>query len=523
MTDGSDKALYVSGISWDRIWLRISVDDAGKDAVFYLTDESGKRVAKLRADDNEKDLVLVLNITNIGKCRCIASGEYKIGFRRADGEAGFLKTAGGFDPEDARRHFPYGDGSKSCEITTLERDGLLNITARYHRSFSIKSICRKTARDAAAKVFAATYKKQRKIHLSDKNKPVIILLYESDINTSTNLLAIKNAMIRRGIEKDFEIKEIAWNQADDGNSGFSHQLKVVEGLAEADYIFVDESVTILNWLKLDKDVVVTQLWHAGVGFKSAGYARWGHVPSPERFSCHRQYTYGVCGSKKTAPVFAEVWGIDESMILPLGMPRIDEFLDKNHQDKCIKELHELYPITSGKKVILYAPTYRGKNWRDAYYPYEQIDFDSLYDACGSEYVCLFKMHPFIKAEVPIPERFGDRMIDVSTYHSINDLMYITELLITDYSSDIYEFSLLDKPMLFYAFDEEEYASDRGFHLDYGQSAPGKVVKDMDGLVRAVKDGDFEKEKVKKYRERCFDHVDTSACDRIIDAVLLSNK
>lgn len=529
MTDRSDKGLRVSAVSWDRIWLQMTVDDnqgyISSDGSFFLIDRDDKKIAELKKADTDEGVILRLNITNIGGCRCIESGEYKVGYSDSDrGETGTVLSLSEevqISSEDANKRFAYGDGSKSCDINLSGSEKELIITVDYNKVFSAKSTCRKALRSAAAKVFASKYKKGRRKHKINDEKPVILLLYETDIDTATNLRVLKDAMKRRGLEKEYEIRQMSWNRSEDGKTGFSHQLNVVEGLARADCIFIDESVTILNWLKLDKDVKLTQLWHAGVGFKSAGYARWGHVPSPEKFSCHRQYTCGVCGSKKTAPVFSEVWGIDESMILPLGMPRIDEFLDEDHRRSSTGDIHNRYPVTATKKVILFAPTYRGKNWRDAHYPYEKIDFRGLYEACGDEYVCFFKMHPFVKKAVPIPDEYLDRLMDVSDYPSINDLMYVTELLITDYSSDIYEFSLLGKPMLFYAFDEEEYAADRGFHLDYKKSTPGKVVQTMDELISAIKEKDFEKKKVSEYRNRCFDHVDTNACDRIIDKVILS--
>lgn len=101
-----------------------------------------------------------------------------------------------------------------------------------------------------------------------------------------------------------------------------------------------------------------------------------------------------------------------------------------------------------EKVMLFAPTYRGMNKKEANYPFERIDFAGLYEACGGEYVVLFKMHPWVKDAVPIEEKYKDKFIDVGRYPNINDLFYITDLLVTDYSSNIFEYSLMKKPMLF---------------------------------------------------------------------------
>ncbi|MBQ7595846.1 MAG: CDP-glycerol glycerophosphotransferase family protein, partial [Clostridia bacterium] len=301
----------------------------------------------------------------------------------------------------------------------------------------------------------------------------------------------------------------------------SNWLNLIKMIAKSGTIILDDHAPILDWLIL-KDTKVIQLWHAGAGFKSSGYSRWGNTGCPAPFSCHRQYTYGIAGSKHIAHFFSEVWGINTEQVLPTGMPRMDEYLDENYKAQTVKKIYEQYPVCQNKKVILFAPTYRGKNKALAYYPYHLIDFDKLYELCGDEYVVLFKMHPWVAEEVPIPQEYSDKFIDVGKYPNINDLFYITNLLITDYSSNIFEYSLNRKPMLFFAFDEIQYSFSRGFHRDYALSAPGKIVHTFDELLESIKNQDFETEKVYKYVEEHFDYIDSGASDRVIDWLILDN-
>ena len=177
-------------------------------------------------------------------------------------------------------------------------------------------------------------------------------------------------------------------------------------------------------------------------------------------------------------------------------------------------------MCKNKKVILFAPTYRGKNKKEAFYPYELIDFDRFYQLCGEEYVVLYKMHPWVSAAVPIDSKYADRFIDVGTYPNINDLFYFTDLLITDYSSNIFEYSLMRKPMLFFAFDKIQYSFSRGFHRDYEESAPGKVCYTFEELLNAIQLKDFEYQKVEEYVEHHFDYIDSHASDRVIDWIVL---
>ena len=292
-------------------------------------------------------------------------------------------------------------------------------------------------------------------------------------------------------------------------------------MAKSGTIFIDDHVPVFDWLKIDEETKIVQLWHAGAGFKSSGYSRWGHRGCPAPQSCHRQYTYGITGSKHIAHFFSEVWGINEEHVLPTGMPRMDEYLNENFKTIKIRDLYEKYPLCIGKKIILFAPTYRGKNRKNAYYPYELLDFEKLYEICGKEYVILFKAHPWVNNELEINDEYKDKFIDVKDYPNINDLFYITDLLITDYSSNIFEYSLMRKPMVFYAFDKVQYSISRGFHRNYEEAAPGKVCYTFDELVDALVNRDFEYEKVEKYIEQHFDHIDNNASDRVIDWILLN--
>ena len=109
---------------------------------------------------------------------------------------------------------------------------------------------------------------------------------------------------------------------------------------------------------------------------------------------------------------------------------------------------------------------------------------------------------------------------MGTYPNINDLFYITDLLITDYSSNIFEYSLMRKPMMFFAFDKVQYSFSRGFHRDYEESAPGKICYTFDELMDAFAAQDFEYEKVEEYVEKHFDYIDTHSSDRVIDWFVL---
>ena len=151
-----------------------------------------------------------------------------------------------------------------------------------------------------------------------------------------------------------------------------------------------------------------------------------------------------------------------------------------------------------------------------------IDFDKMYDICQDEYVVLFKLHPWIETPVPFPAEYEDKFIDITSYKNINDIFYITDLLITDYSSNVFEYSIMRKPVLFYAFDEYQYSFTRGFHRDYEKSTPGKICYTFQELIDSIVNKDFEFEKMEAYISFHFDHIDCNSTDRVIDWLLLGN-
>src|SRR5699024_4570409 len=121
-------------------------------------------------------------------------------------------------------------------------------------------------------------------------------------------------------------------------------------------------------------------------------------------------------------------------------------------------------------------------------------------ARDNDSLVLFKMHFLVKNKLEIPSELSDVLLDVTDYREINDLLFVTDALITDYSSTIYEASLLDIPMLFYAFDLDEYISSRDFYDDFKSFVPGKITEDFDLLIESLLSKDYEYEKVEMFKK-----------------------
>lgn len=536
----------IVGIYWERVIVHIDVqlhfgDEAlhGEKFDVYAVDQKYRARARFKQTILAEDRIrLSMNMTNPGNCQCLPMGSYFLYVCRKQEILAKCVMAHELVPEaeNESRTFLHNNRTRGYLVNFFVTEGEDDLPLLMHIMDSmkvsmeqesngeiVKSVVKEPAvkmrKNAGRMTWKTYYHNQVKKYRDKKN--VIMFMTEQGETLGSNLQAVYDRMCERGMDKEYTIYFSA-RPASYIRPSKSSTKALLQKLAQCDMVFIDDHVPMFDWLELDERTKLIQLWHAGAGFKSSGYSRWGHLGCPAPVSCHRQYSYGISGSRHIGKFFSEVFGINDEQILPTGMPRMDEYLDETYRAEKTAELYEKYPMCKGKKVILFAPTYRGKNRKTAYYPYDMIDFDRLYRFCGEEYVVLFKMHPWVSEPVPIRPEHAERFIDANTFPNINDLFYITEVLITDYSSNIFEYSLMRKPMLFFAFDKIQYSFSRGFHRDYEEAAPGKVCYTFAEIMDALEQQDYEYEKVGEYVDKHFDYIDSNASDRVIDWILLGN-
>ena len=358
----------------------------------------------------------------------------------------------------------------------------------------------------------------RKLFAKDREHHVLFLS-ETREQMADNMRAVADRMCERGLDKEYTVTRLLQNDIS-GRMTPVHVCRLIGALAKNAVIFVDDYIPILSYLKLPKDTKLIQLWHAGFGYKLVGYARFGIEGSPHPYrSCHRQYTTAIVGNPGLKPVYTEVFGIPEDRLLATGMPRLEHFLDLDVQEKAIRKVLDAHPELKDKRVILFAPTYRGYNQTDAHYEYDQIDMRKLYDMCQkTDSVLVFKWHHFIRKRIKIDAAFRDRLIDLSD-DSIMDLLYAADILVTDYSSVFYDYLLLERPIVFYIYDEAQYTATRGVHYKVRDTAPGIICRTSDALVDVLCQEKVEVRKPKSYMiDMCRTNGAYLASDRIIDHV-----
>ena len=171
-------------------------------------------------------------------------------------------------------------------------------------------------------------------------------------------------------------------------------------------------------------------------------------------------------------------------------------------------------------MILYAPTFRGDSVTDATSP-DDLDLRLLRERLGDDHVVLVRLHPFVRAQAPIGPELGGFAIDVSDHPDINELMLVSDVLVTDYSSAIYEFALLGRPMVFFAPDYEAYERERGFYFDYRTGVPGPDLRDDAGhWPTTFAPGSSTRTAWNASGEASFDVADGGSATRVTDALIL---
>ncbi|MGG0656499.1 CDP-glycerol glycerophosphotransferase family protein [Rummeliibacillus pycnus] len=297
-------------------------------------------------------------------------------------------------------------------------------------------------------------------------------------------------------------------------------IKLAYHIATSKVIMLDDFYPMIYPLKIRKNADLIQIWHAVGAFKTFGYSRVGKVGGPNPNSKnHRNYTKVIVSSSEVAPFYAEGFGVDINKVVPTGVPRTDVFFDEDYKNNMNQKLYEKYPELQGKKVILYAPTFRGNGQSSAHFPMEQLDLESIYEQLDDNVVFLIKHHPFVKKKISIPVEYGDKIKDFTKYPSVNDLLFITDLLITDYSSVCFEYALLNKPMIFYCFDLEEYIESRDFYIPYQDFTPGPIVRTCDEMIQKIKDlSDVEKVDYTNFTNKFFEDLDGQSTERVADLI-----
>lgn len=284
-------------------------------------------------------------------------------------------------------------------------------------------------------------------------------------------------------------------------------------LATSKYVFLNDNFMPMGRLNFKDDAVITQLWHAEGAFKKFGF----HISQPENVrkaeaEANKKLTYVVCSGEGVREIYAGAFGTSKEQVLALGAPRCDYLISEENRKNAKAELEALYPQTKGKRVVLYAPTFRDTKEGNLEL-LRRFDTKKCTEKLGDDYVLFVKLHPQVHESCVVTNA-----VDVTEYDDVRKLALFCDVLITDYSSICIDFSFLDKKTVFFAYDLEEYKTKRDFYFDYEAYVPGRVARTVEECIEAVR-GDFDAERNKRFKEMNFSFFDDKSAERVIDKII----
>jgi CDP-glycerol glycerophosphotransferase len=245
------------------------------------------------------------------------------------------------------------------------------------------------------------------------------------------------------------------------------------------------SVNIERGLKFKKDnTIYLNTWHG------AGTKKIGNAVSKRKDYDFSNVNYLLVQSNFEKNIFINDFGAIEENFLLSGFPRSDELFKT--EKKQIDIYKRKLKIPKDKKIILYAPTWReSKNNGSSYDLNIPLDIKKWQEKLTDEYVILFRTHTFTTNILNL--KFNDLIIDVSDYPNVNHLLLISDILITDYSTIVFDYSILEKPFLCFGYDYKEYQNERGLYIDLEKEYPNGVQKTEDEILELILNMNYEKE------------------------------
>lgn len=302
-------------------------------------------------------------------------------------------------------------------------------------------------------------------------------------------------------------------------------LRMLEDISDAHYVFLNDACNVTSCIPLRKGTKIYQLWHACGAFKKFGMNTAELIFGDNRKSLEKYPNYGNL-SYVTVSSPEVIWAYEEAMnlkdtktqVVATGVSRTDVFYDQHFIEQSKAAVYSVCPAAENKKIILYAPTFRGRVAK-AESP-DCLDIPAMKRALGDEYVLLIKHHPFVKQPPVVPEDCADFAMDVTKSLEIDQLLCASDVCVSDYSSLIFEYSLFERPMIFFAYDLDDYFDWRGFYYNYDELTPGPVVQETEEIIDYIRhlDARFDQAQVHAFKEKFMSSCDGHATDRIMALV-----
>ena len=295
----------------------------------------------------------------------------------------------------------------------------------------------------------------------------------------------------------------------------------LEAVQSADVLIANTHTDIV-WTKRE-DAVYLQTWH-GTPLKRIHWdVLWAPEGRLERLSHDvARWSYLISPNHVSTPLLRRAFRY-EGEVLETGYPRND-VLSAPDRDEIRAAVRAELGIPAGRRVVLYAPTWRD----DEVFAGGQDEFrlafdvDAFAEQLGDDHVLLLRLHYMLTGRLRAAEHPAVR--DVSFYGDISRLYLAADVLVTDYSSTMFDFAVTGRPILLYTYDLSDFADRvRGFYFDLAPVAPGPLLSTTQEVLDALRDlpavGDRHAERYARFRKRFCHFEDGHASDRVLDRLL----
>jgi CDP-glycerol glycerophosphotransferase len=257
----------------------------------------------------------------------------------------------------------------------------------------------------------------------------------------------------------------------------------------------------------------TPLKKMGLDLRDAHFAgKQGHMDFDKLLRRCERWDYSITANRFSTEMWKTAYPVD-CVTLEVGYPRNDVLVNASAED--VAAIRATLGLVAGRTAVLYAPTHR--EYAGGYVP--TVDVARLARQLGPEFVVLNRAHYFYRDEGSRP---GEGVLDVSSYPSIEELCLASDALVTDYSALMFDYGVLDRPIVIHAPDWEEYGQLRGTYFDLLAEPPGVVTRTEEELVAAFRSGAYAGADAARlraaFRERFCSLEDGGAAERVVRAV-----
>lgn len=301
----------------------------------------------------------------------------------------------------------------------------------------------------------------------DKNRITFISLTQKELTADFKL--INDALVKEGTY-DIHYNLIAFEKNLKGDFlYFINCLKQLIEMKKSQLVILNDNNYVVS-LHKPKGCKVLQIWHAPGAVKKFGNQIKRQYPI-------HNYDAVICNGDYWKESYAQAFGVNKEQVYVTGFPRMDTLLDEKRQEENRKAFFKKYPQCQNKRLILYTPTFRGNIIHG--FEVDSIHFDQL--ELDDQTLLLCKYHPLLQ-EIQIENK---KVINVSN-DDLYTLIAVSDCLISDYSSVVFDYALTNKPMIGFVQDYEKYKETIGFNIDFQKDFPGPICTNEEELNAVLK-------------------------------------